>query len=297
MPTDQVMKIIEIYEKINSQKIVSRYYTIANKLSDCIKNKDMSIFKESLYIIPEVDISFFWNNLPADKQKKIWYVMHRLLIYSQIIVQNTETPTKKVHQENKQQTKQVNDDDVDLMKGVGENGSGASINTLGEEIDSGENDGNPLLNMVMSKMNPEEISKQLKNVDKKTITTMTNEVQKLISPHINDPEVSGMLGNMLNDIGDELQNTDLSKGDLFENILGIANKLSTKMKDDTTLGNCSPDKLLAPMQSLMKQIGLPSNMNPTDPAMMTKLLGQMGGKNSGQMQAMMNMMKNMEKKK
>lgn len=295
MPTEQVMKIISLFEKINKRKIISRYYIITNTLSEQIKNKDSNIFNKELFIIPEIDISFFWHNLPVDKQKKIWYVMHRLLIYSQIIVQHS-TPKPQNEVENKQINNETNceqNEDIDLMKGVGTNGTGASLDTLGCEIDAGAEDGNPLLKMVMDKMNPKEISKQLKNVDKDTISSMTDEVQKIIAPHINDPEVSGMLGNMLNDISDELQHTDLSKGDLFENIMGIANKLSTKMKDNDKLDNCTPDKLLAPIQSLMKQIGLPSNINPSDPSTLTALLGQIGGKNNGHMQAMMQMAQSM----
>jgi hypothetical protein len=298
MPTDQVMKIITLFDKINKQKIITRYYMITRELSEQIKTKDARIFNKELFIVPEIDISFFWKNLPSDKQKKVWYVMHRLLIYSQIIIQQScptqQNKTEKTH--SKDENNEERDDDIDLMKGVGMNGTGASLDTLGDEIDAGAEDGNPLLKMVMDKMNPDEISKQLKNVDKNTISNMTGEVQKIIAPHINDPEVSGMLGNMLNDIGDELQHTDLSKGDLFENIMGIANKLSTKMKDDDKLGNCTPDKLLAPMQSLMRQMGLPSNINPADPSTMTALLGQLGGgKNNGQMQAMMQMAQNMSK--
>ena len=55
---------------------------------------------------------------------------------------------------------------------------------------------------------------------------MTQEVKKIFDPHINDPEISGLFGSMINDIGNELKSTDLSKGDLFENILHIAEKMS-----------------------------------------------------------------------
>lgn len=92
---------------------------------------------------------------------------------------------------------------------------------------------------------------------------MTQEVKKIFDPHISDPEVSGLFGNMINDIGNELKSTDLSKGDLFENILHIAEKMSQKMTTDASNNKCSPEKLLNATQNVMKDMGLPEGLDPS----------------------------------
>jgi len=299
MPSDTVSKIIQNYEKISKDKLIQRYHRYIEPLNDKLSHNDYTIFEHELYIIPELDVSLFWNNLPQDKRKRIWDTLRRLQICSRIIVssQNDEKNKSDEKEVKKEVVIEKSKDEFDLFKGVGSDGEKISMDTMEEEIDAGKVDGNPIMRMIKDKMNPDEISKQLQNVDKKQIQQMTKEVQQIISPHVNDPEVSGMLGDLIGDIGTELQQTDLSKGDLFENIMGIASKISTKMEKDKNINKCSPDKLLAPMQSLMKQIGLPSDLNITDPNILGSLLGQIGGNQSQQMQSILKMAQNKMGKK
>lgn len=261
VPTETTQKILSLYDKINMMKIIKRYHGIMSPLKDKLSGHDASIFVQCMFIIPEFNMSFFWENLPNDKRNYVWEVLMRLTIYSNIIVDNQKSNVTPDAPKNEPKQKNKNTKEVNPFVGVGTDGTNISVDTLQGEIDAGKTDTNPMMNMLSNALNMDELSKQLKEVDKESISKMTDEVKKMIAPHVDDPQVSGMIGDMLTNISDELKNSDLSNGNLMGTMMKIAEKMSVKL---STEGKCSPEKLLASTQSLMKSIGLPENMNPTD---------------------------------
>jgi hypothetical protein len=301
IPTETTQNILSKYPKINTARIIKRYHGIMNPVKGKLTNRDVTIFSKPLFIIPEFNISFFWENLPEDKKNNVWEKLSRLLIYSNIIIDSTPREQRVGEQNSTSMSKQLvkkgQTKEVNPFVGIGENNTDISVSSLQKEVESGKVDGNPIMKALKNKLNIDELSNQLKNVDKDSISQMTEEVRKIITPNVDDPQVSGLIGEMLTNIGDELKNSDLSNGNLFETMLQIAEKMSTKLANDASSNKCSPEKLLASTQSIMKSIGMPENMNPVemmsgnDPSMLAGLISGMSGMAGGNpMESLMSMM-------
>lgn len=296
VPQERTQQIIGKYEKLSIIKIAGRYNKIITQRKDLISKRDQSIFEKPFFIIPEVDLSFYWNNIPNTHHKIIWDTLTKLLICSNIIL--GEHP--HVNEQHQQNVKTVSTKtDVDLIAGVGCDNQQISTDTIAEDIDANKLAGNPMFNMIKDKLNMDEITEKLKTTDKQSITDMTDNFKKIISPNIEDPAVSGLIGDMITDIGDELKNTDLTNGDLFGNLMHIAEKMSTKVSSNPNMKNCTPDKLLASTNSIMKSMGMPDGFNLMsmmngDPSVLTNMMGSLG--NSDQIKDIVGMMNNANKK-
>ena len=74
-------------------------------------------------------------------------------------------------------------------------------------------------------LNMEELSKQLKNINKSEIDEATANIKNLLGSNV-DENTSDMIGNILNDITDQLKASDLSNGDPIQNIISIAERVA-----------------------------------------------------------------------
>ena len=93
IPTETTQKIISKYEKLNMMKLIKRYRNTVISLKDRITARDVTIFSSPLFIVPEFNMSFFWNNLPDKNKDHVWEVLSRLIIYCNIVENNnTQTP-------------------------------------------------------------------------------------------------------------------------------------------------------------------------------------------------------------
>jgi len=300
MPIEATEKIIEKYPKINMIKIITRYRNIMKPLKDKIVKHDPSIFKQSLFIIPEFNLSFFWRNLPDDKKERVWKCIMTLLICSDIILDNQ---THSVSTDKTPEQPKVAKVEINPYMGVGGDTENISVGEINNELNNiSPLEGNPIMNMLKDKINTEEITKQLGGLDKPAISKMTNDAKKMLMSNIDDPQVSNVIGGLLNGIGDEMCKTNLSDGNILDTIMNITEKLSDKMKNDVDANNCPPEKLLASAQSIMKGLGLPQNLNPADlsssnPTQLLNLLSSMtGGKKDDTMTTIVGMMNTLMKK-
>lgn len=206
MPCEEINKIIDKYPKLNKRKLIEKYHERTDKFADNIKKHDETLFNTSWYIIPEFDISFFWENLP-EYRNDIWKILTKLSIYCSIIF-------------NKQETRQSTPK-LDIM----------ALSSEIKKADDETKDGGNMMTQAVSK------------------------VKDVIGDAI-DPEVSGVVTNLIDKIGADLKNVDFTKGNFMENIVGLAMKHPLELE---TNGKEIPiDKLLSSAQNLMKKMGLPS---------------------------------------
>lgn len=272
IPTNSTQKILDKYQQINMNKLIRRYYNVVHPFKERLTKRDISIFSNALFIIPEFNISFFWNNLPEENREYVWTTLSRLLIYSTLVIDNSNnTVSLQSEKKNiKQSPIPVNNSttvppsEVNPYVGIGNNNADISVASLQNEIRTGAIECNPMLKMLKNTISTDGFASQLKNLDENVILQMTDEVKKLITQHIDDPQVSGTIEDMLSNIGDELKSNDLSNGDLFEKMIKIAEKMSTKMLKDAADNKFSSEKLLASTQAIMKGIGMPENMSIED---------------------------------
>lgn len=296
VPIERTQQILEKFDKLSMIKIIKRYHSIMTPNKELISKKDVELFSTPCYIVPEINLSFYYENLPDTKRKVIWDALMKLLICSNIVIDNSNETKNKIEVPKRDEKK-----DVDLMAGVGNNDQTFSTDTIIADGEKNKLDGNPMFNLIKDKLNVDEITDQLKHTDKNTISQMTNDVKNIIAPNINDPAVSGLVNDMISDIGDELKNTDITNGDLFGNLINIAEKMSTKVAANPNMKNCTPEKLLASTKAIMKSMGMPEGFNPmdmlgNDPSALNSILGSLGG-NSEQTKKAMNAINDMMKKK
>lgn len=165
MPSETTEYVFSKFPQLNMMKIITRFHKIMTPLKDKLTKHDPSMFENKLFIVPEFNISFFWENLPQHHQY-IFSSLQRLLIYSNIVVDNspqsTETTTTKQSQEQQatDQNKRFNP-----FEGVGGNNVGLSVNSLTQEMDKAGADGNPILGLLQGKIDKNAITEQLKNVN------------------------------------------------------------------------------------------------------------------------------------
>ena len=161
MPSETTEYVLSKFPQLNMMKIITRFYKIMTPLKDKLTKHDPSMFENKLFIVPEFNISFFWENLPQQHQY-ILSILQRLLIYSNIIMDNSpqSTETTTTTQQSPTQNKQFNP-----FEGVGGNNVGLSVNSLSQEMDKAGADGNPVLGLLQGKIDKNAITEQLKNVN------------------------------------------------------------------------------------------------------------------------------------
>lgn len=302
IPTESTQKIIRKFENIDKKKILLRFHKVVQPFKSQITSRDTSLFKKPLFIIPEFNMSFFWENLPNENKQHVWETLSRLLIFCNIVLDNTP---KEKEQPQKELKEKVPEQEQNPFFGV-KGSKKLSVSNMTNAVDQSQMEGNPLLKMLAGNLNIDQ--SKLKNLDDETISKMTSEVKNMITPHV-DGEVSELIDNMITNIGDELKEVDLSNGDLFPKILNIAEKMSHKLASDAENNKFSHEKLLKSSKAIMNKIGIPEgtdlNQLATNPASLLSMVTQManganpnnnlGNSNTQQTAAMIDMMSSLLK--
>lgn len=283
MPTETIQNIIDKYEKLNIRKLIIRYNNRMTPQKEKLTQRDESMFKVDQYIIPEVNISFYWENLPVEHRKTIWENLSRLFVCSNIVMEKLS---------NEEKPKQEVKPHVNLFAGVGNNhtnNSDISVNSFVQETEVAKLEGNPIVKKIKEKFNMDGLSDQINNIDQESMDKITTGIKQFIDPHVADPKVSGFIGTALTDIVGKLKTHDLKNENLFDVIMQVSNEMSTEMGENAEKNNCPPEQLLASAQSILKGMGMenlsPDKLDPSklNPAMLTELVSKMtGGSNNGE---------------
>jgi hypothetical protein len=109
----------------------------------------------------------------------------------------------------------------------------------------------------LSKMiNLDFINDQLKSLSKEEIDEANNELKKMLGEEFAASEGGSMLTAMLENIGNEVSNADLSEGNPLESVGKIVTNLREKMKPQMESGNIDMAKMSKTlMTSVMKNLG------------------------------------------
>jgi len=267
-PTLETKTFLDNRFKVNSSKLAEDVADIVLPLRDRIVKRDETLFTRKLILSNHLNLSYFWKHSTHSQRQTIFDMLKKIVVYCKIIYNINDTPVTR------QIVQPTTDDEFNPFIGVGTNGS-LSINSMLEQTQpsASQTDGmNPMLNMMMSQFNMKDISEQLHNIDDSALAQVPNMLQSLMGGAI-DPAVSSMLKSMVSGIGDELRNTDITKGNLMENIAGIAQKMSHKLENDVKNGVDLPiEKIVASTSNLMKNMGLPQNPSEINPMQLMGML-------------------------
>lgn len=202
MPVPTLKKIIAKLPQLNKRTLMKKFYERTKNNKERIMKRDTTLFKTPWNIIPELNISLFWDNLPDHKQE-IWETLTKLSIYCSIIYGDKEQriPAQTL-----------------------------DVNSFVKEMKNNETSEGDMMTQAMTK------------------------VKQVVNSSV-EPEVSGVMNDLIDGICTDLKTTDITKGNLMENIMGIAMKHPLKLDN---MQEFPIDKLMSSAQKLMKNLGMPA---------------------------------------
>jgi len=322
--------------------IIKKIFTAISANYDLLKNKDPKIFqlktlKENgkqvtMTIVPGLDIIYSWYCLNNEDRDNLWFYLENMFVsgtkmihlVNETSINNFDTKMlkelnytrlNKNFQEKFPEQTVINtmNLDIDPFLGVGQ----SNVQNFGvEDMLVAANEiatpqapgiGSMAKMLGVDKMfNMDELSKQLKNINKSEIDEATKNIQKLLGSNV-DENTSNMIGSILSDITDHLKNEDIGNGDPIQNIINIAEKVAQKAMPKIDTNKVDMKKIFESTQNLANNYkdenGNPILNGKNNPlAMLSSMMqgqmqGQMQGKMSDkdQMKMAQEMMKNLSK--
>jgi hypothetical protein len=271
MPTKTLQKILNNFDKLDTIKLVNVYRNQILKYKKNLTSHDVTIFSQPIFIIPEIDISFYWNNLPQNHQNTIIEKLLRLIVCSNIINEklqqhNAQHVTKKSESTqllcNKTQDQNEHQKSKNLFNGVGDDNVNISTETFVQESTEAQLDGNPLLSKLTEQLNVDQLSEQLNKIDGESINKITDGIGQYIDPHVKNPEVKTFLKGAMCNIVDKLKTHDFKNEGLFNVVKQISSEMADQLSSDSQNMNCPPEQLLESAQSILHGLGVGDNLTP-----------------------------------
>ena len=232
-----------------SPKLFQLKVTKINKIT---KEDDKEV---TVTIIPGLDMIYSWYCLLDNDRDNLWFYIENMFISGTKMIHlvnetNTNSFDTKILKEinyarikkdfmtafPEQEIEVVNIMNLDVdpfLLGVGSNDNEdfgvdnmiASTQDIKNEVTSPGISSMAKMLGVDKMLNMEELSKQLKNINKSEIDEATANIKNLLGSNV-DENTSDMIGNILNDITDQLKASDLSNGDPIQNIISIAERVA-----------------------------------------------------------------------
>lgn len=224
---------LELYEKLDMNKLLIRFVNVIGKHEDKLQNKDDSLFNSC--IIPGIDFSIIWPKLTESQKNKCWTHLQILFLNGNIVIKRLTSKSKQEKQQNKTQESQ--EFDFNPYIGVGSNDTTYSVNDVTEGPKNMELD--PLATPGIESMTKlfgidkmidlDKLQDQLENMTEDDLNEQTESIKKLLGVNLDDKNTS-LISGMLGDITNELKNKDFKKANPFELIHNVASSVSEKLK-------------------------------------------------------------------
>ncbi len=317
--------------------IIKKIFTAVSTNYDCLTQNNPKLFQlktlnsnnkqVTMTIIPGTDMIYSWYCLSNEDKSALWFYLDNMFVSGTKMIHlvnetsvNTfdvkllkELNYKKLkmcflEQFPEQEVINVMNLDIDPFLGVGTSGDFSIEQMLEATKDMPKGPDAPGIGS-MAKMfgvdkmfNMEELSKQLKNINKSEIDEATKNIQKLLGSNV-DENTSDMIGTILSDITDHLKTSDLSNGDPIQNIINIAEKVAQKAIPKIDQNKVDMKKIFESTQNLANnykdQNGNPLMGNGNPLSMLTSLLQNPNMSSNmseqDQMKMAQDMMKNLTK--
>ena len=238
------------YELLRDQnpKLFQLKVTKVSKVDNKEDNKEVTVT-----IIPGLDMIYSWYCLSENDRTNLWFYIENMFISGtkmiHLVNETNSFDTKILKEINyarikkdfmtafpEQEIEVVNVMNLDVdpfLLGVGSNDNQdfgvdnmiASTQDIKNDVTTPGISSIAKMLGVDKMLNMEELSKQLKNINKSEIDEATANIKNLLGSNV-DENTSDMIGNILNDITDQLKASDLSNGDPIQNIISIAERVA-----------------------------------------------------------------------
>ncbi len=285
---DGVKDMLSKFNVLTQSKVIAHFVKKTKNLSQQIKNKDASIFSTKFNIFPGIDMNLVWNKLDNLNKEKIWIYLHLLFITSTKTmlatastmstgpVCSTEATSDNTASETTASSDVLSSDNFNPFIGIktGKNNANYNINDLysgpkvlpGQETTSVSGfDLSSFTQGIGIEKYIDELSDQLKNINKNDIDTALNQIKTHLGTSL-DEKTSGVISNIITDISDELKNSDLSKGNVIQNLSGIAMNVAQRLTPKLQSSDLDKDQMQKSFMNLLSKCQPDSNAtNSTGP--------------------------------
>lgn len=224
---------LDIYTKLDMNKLLLRFVSIVGKNEDKLHNKDVRLFDSC--IIPGIDLSTIWSNLTQAQQNKCWSHLQILFLNGNIVVKMSKA------QQQQDQEQQQQEQTFDPYVGVGGDITTYSINDIMEgpknlEMDELATPGLESMTKLfgIDKMiNLDKLKEQLENMTDEDINEQTESIKKLLGANL-DERSSALISSMLGDIKNALKDEDIKNANPIDLIKKVATNVSDKLKHNVS---------------------------------------------------------------
>jgi len=276
VPNQGCSDFIQYFDQLKMGKVMLRYLNKMRKYETELKNRDELMFKDSLEILPNIDLHILWPQLKTGQKNKLWTIMQILYIQSELLLNNSETKDNtsqknkvlnqmidNIGESNPEKTTENKDIDnkyeltINPYIGIlpeSHQTSGYSMNEMfsGPELLPGDNPtSSGIFGNLGNLLDVEKLSEELKNMTPDQIDEATNNIKSLLGDA--DEKTTEVIHTMLKDIQNELKTAPSDTSDPW-GFLGkiserVAQNLHGKLDDDGVvmsnlinstqkLGNC-----------------------------------------------------------
>jgi hypothetical protein len=241
-------------DMVNPKKLIKRYIKVLKPYKTQIESKDNTLFTNTLYIIPNVNISRLWNSTNSTVTKDvIWQYLQILYVLGEIYVSGNVENVSMLD---------------DMLKNDNAN-------------DNANNNGNGNIDQIdmkniMKNMNVDKLNEQLTGISKDDIMEASENIKKMFP---NNTQTSNVMCDLVNDISKELANNNVNNNTNNNGIMGIlkiAENVADKFKPKLESGEININELLESAQGMMSEIyGKSDNNNNNPMEMLSKLMNNL----------------------
>jgi hypothetical protein len=278
-------------------KVVSNNYKLLlekNPKLFQVKNLNKETNKEiTVTVIPGLDLIYSWYCLNNSNKNDFWFYIENMFIAGakMIYIVNKSSNNEYLKEINYNKLKNifltefpeqnvinVLNLDIDPFLGVNNlNNTEFSVENIVNETNDLQNANNTTPGLssmahmlgIDKMLNLDNLSEQLKNINKTEIDDATANIKSLLCNNSND-KTSNMIDDIVTNIAEELQNSDFSEGNPINNIIKIAEKIGQNFIPKVESENINMEQLLQKTNTLANNfkdnsgnpIKIDNNMNP-----------------------------------
>lgn len=283
--TDGTTELLKVFEKLEMPKVIVKVNTTLSQYSKHINDKDSTMFKQSLLLLPDLDMSKYWEKLTSGQKNKIWTYLKILYLESDILIN---------HKPNIEANTNTSQDTFDPFVGVGTNEEYNVEDVMKARELADTEVSSPGIESMISLLGLDKmidmsaLSEQLKNIKKEDIEGITDNLKNYLGEKGGD-KASQLVSDIITNISEELSNNINNNNDTkpISNIFNIAKNVAGKMKSKVNQQDVNMQDIINTSQNLVEQCkddsGAPIFKNNVNPFSM---LSQLSNKNMTQKEYM-----------
>jgi len=260
-PTKGIQKFFELFENpdFDNSKLIGMIHYAINKdnREELLLKRNPELFKNQVKLFPGVYLNKIFPELNDEQQDRVFLLLtHTYAIVELMFQESQKTPMeeKKRANINKMLT-YLENNDLQIKKEFNpyEGIESDSTENFGISDIYSENNSLPQSAVEKSSLMPVDMAKlkeELANMTSEDIEAATNNIKNMI-PNM-DKDSGKVLNSMLSNIKDELADFEFDESNPFQKIEEIANKVSSKLKQDKNAKNINWKKMMDSTQDMVK---------------------------------------------